>query len=234
MIGWLRPFGPTPALTANHKARLAAWKALPAPDPEAPLSHGRLVVLDVETSGLNPARDRLIAIGAVGLRSGKIDLRDSLALVLRQEQASDRDNIVLHGIGGSAQAAGTPQAEALLRFLEFLGKAPLIAFHAAFDETAIKRALKRRLGLVFDHPWLDLACIAPAVLPELAKRRRSLDDWTGHFGIPNFSRHNALADAFATAQLFLALAPAMAKNALGSYGKLQAAERAHRWLGREH
>jgi DNA polymerase-3 subunit epsilon len=49
------------------------------------------VVIDVVTSGL---------------QAGRIDLSDSLEIVLQKGQASDRDNILIHGIGGPAQKEG--------------------------------------------------------------------------------------------------------------------------------
>ena len=89
-----------------------------------------------------------------------------------------------------------------MRFLEFLGKDPLIAFHVTFDQTMIRRACKEYLGLDFKHHWVDLAYIAPALHPELKNRHRALDDWIGHFGIKNFARHSALADSVATTHCF--------------------------------
>jgi DNA polymerase-3 subunit epsilon len=49
--------------------------------------------------------------------------------------------------------------------------------------------------------WVDLAWLAPALLPERALSCKGLDAWLKAFGIANFKRHDALADAFATAQL---------------------------------
>jgi DNA polymerase-3 subunit epsilon len=107
-------------------------------------------------------------------------------------------------------------AEALLAFLEFLGKSPLVAFHVAFDETMIRRALRRHLGLSFRHAWLDLAYAMPALYPQLAYSHRMLDDWIGRFGIRIEARHHALADALATAQLLqVALARARGKGLAG-------------------
>lgn len=228
-MSWLRRLlGEKPQLTPQQAARLAAWRALPAPLPDRPLGEGRVVVVDVESSGLNPARDRLIAIGAVAVTDGRIRLEDSLETVLQQARVSDKTNILVHGIGGTAQRAGMPPAEALLAFLEYVGKDPLVAFHVAFDETLISRAMKGFLGLTFRHAWADLAYVAPALQPQLARRYRSLDDWMGQFRIGNYARHNALADAFATAELLLALQPQLAARKAASFRGLKALERERR------
>jgi DNA polymerase-3 subunit epsilon len=232
-MSWLSHFFTVrPKLAPEQAQRLAAWQALPAADLRQPFSQSRYVVADVETSGLNLARDHLIAIGAVAVQAGKINLADSLEIVLQQGQASDRDNILIHGIGGTAQEEGVQPVEALLSFLEYLGKSPLIAFHVEFDETMVRRALNNNIGMNFKHPWVDLAYIAPALYPDLARQFRALDDWTNHFGILNYARHNALADALSTAQLFLALSERMAEKAIESHKGLQDLDKAQRWVDR--
>lgn len=233
--GWLaRYFGTDIALAPEQRLRLDAWRALPPADLAMPLDSSRCVVVDVEASGLNLLEDRLISIGAVAVDAGRIALGDSFSVVLQQEKASGRDNILLHGIGGSAQIEGVPPAEALLGFLAFLGKDPLVAFHAAFDDTMIRRAIKRYLGFRFKHPWLDLAYVMPGLNQPLARRLHSLDDWSNRSGIRNDDRHNALADALATAQLYLvAVAQANRKN-MKDYRSMQSLEKMQHWISSSH
>mgnify|MGYP000870030762 CR=1 FL=1 len=70
LFHWLRRDLPelTP-LQQQRRARLAA----PAVLDETPLQRQRIVVLDLETSGLNLQRDQLLAIGAVVIEDGAID-----------------------------------------------------------------------------------------------------------------------------------------------------------------
>jgi DNA polymerase III subunit epsilon len=206
-----RLFGRDAALIASQRTRLDAWQALP----DAPLSlamcDARLVVVDVEATGLDLHRDRLIAIGAVAIERLRIDLGQSFYVVLRQPQASTTENILVHGIGGTEQRDGVPPADGLLDFLAFAAKAPMVAFHAGFDDGMLRRAIDAHLGIAFKPTWIDLAQVAPDALPGEMRRRKALDDWLALYGIPVFNRHDAVADALATAQLFLALqAPAQA------------------------
>ncbi len=110
--------------------------------------------------------DSLISIGAVAVVNGQIVLDDSFSVVLQQRESSRKENILIHGISGSAQREGVLPADALLAFLGYLGKSPLVAFHVAFDETMIRRALRQYLGISFKRPWLDLAYVLPALYPE--------------------------------------------------------------------
>jgi len=221
---------PPVILTAEHQARLESLKPKISANCKADLTSGRVVVVDVETTGLSLANDHLIAIGAVAINSGRIAIADSFGVVLRQETESDKANILVHGIGGSAQRAGLPPEEALLAFLEYLDGAPLFAFHVAFDETMLRKACKRFLGIGFRHTWVDLAYLLPELFPDYANKYHALDDWLAHFSIGNDARHNALADALATAQLgLIALRAARAERAT-DFKALQDMEKAQRWL----
>lgn len=226
LLQWL--FGETPRLTLDQEDRLRAWRALAEPDTRRSFDASRLVVVDVESSGLDVRKDHLIAIGAVAVVNGRIALADSLDIVLQQSQVSGKDNILIHGIGGEAQRLGMHPAEALLTFLEFLGKSPLVAFHVAFDQAMIGRAMKAHLGFRFEHTWADLAYVAPALYPQMAHRYRSLDQWMAFFQIGNYARHSALADAQATAELLLALRPRLAERCVASFQSLRDLERERR------
>jgi DNA polymerase III subunit epsilon len=199
--GWRRK---PVALNAEMARRLAVWQAQIMPKAKVQDAvQGRLVVVDVETSGLSLAQDRLISIAAIAITGQVIRLGETFETVLQQDTASTADNILLHGVSGAAQVAGESPALALLKFLEFVGTSPIVAYHAAFDEGMICKAILTHLGFKFRGRWLDLADLAPAFYPEWASRLRSLDDWSDHFHIPNPVRHNAMFDAFATAQLAL-------------------------------
>ena len=215
---------------ARTTQRLHAWRDLPSPESRLMLDDARFVVVDVETSGLNPNRDQLIAIGAVAVQGARIGVADSFEVILRQDNVSRKDNILVHGIGDAAQAGGMPPADGLLCFLEYLGKDPLIAFHVTFDETAIRRALRNYLQLNFKHTWLDLAYVMPALYPDRADNCRTLDDWMQCFGISNTARHNALADALATAELLLIAFNKARQTGIDHLRGLQDLEKAQRWV----
>jgi len=222
-----RWFAPRPQLNPQQAERLASWRELPEVERTAAFDHTRFVVVDVETTGLNLLTDTLISIGAVAVVNGRIALGDSFSVVLQQRESSRKENILIHGISGSAQREGVPPADALLAFLEYLGKSPLVAFHVAFDETMIRRAMRQYLGISFKRPWLDLAYVLPALYPDLMRVHRALDDWASHFDIRIDDRHNAVADALATAELLL-VTIAQARLALETrnYDGLRKLERA--------
>ena len=206
-----------------------------APGRDTALRAARWVVVDCETSGLDAARDRLLSVGAVAVRGGRIELGESFSAVLRQEQASDSSNILVHGIGGEAQMGGRPAAQALREFADFLGDGLPVAYHAAFDDAVLRRAMARKNGLRAPRGWLDLARLAPVLCPgstqDPSRARRALDDWLAEFNIACAARHDALADAYATAQLLLVLLACAERQGADTVERLRRLERAGRWTG---
>lgn len=195
------------------------------------LGDARWVVVDCETSGLDAERDRLLSIGAVRVAGGRIDVSDAFSALLRQLRPSDAANIVIHGIGGEAQAAGEDPATALQAFERYAGDDVLAAFHAPFDRSMLERAMREFRGLAWRRRWIDLARLLPALFPRQAQERRTLDDWLALHAIGVAGRHDALGDAWATAQLLQVCLAEAARQRLRGVGELRALERDARWLG---
>lgn len=181
------------------EARLRRWLAQPGADLVLPHGRIRYVVGDVETSGPDASRNRLISIGAVAVAQMRIDLGDCFTTVLRQHRVSAQTNILSHGIGGQAQRGGVEPTLAMLDFLEYLGKAPLVAFQAGGVRAVVERAMKSILGVPFRHPWIDLAVLLPALFPTAGCVTR--EEWQDHFGIGAGTWKDPVADAFAAARL---------------------------------
>jgi DNA polymerase-3 subunit epsilon len=193
----------------------------------------RWIMLDVETSGLDPSTDHLLAIAAVAFRFTPTTARlevavgDSFEVVLRQDTPSAKDNILIHHIGVQAQTEGITPTEALEQFRVWVGAAPLLAFHAAFDQAMIERAFRRFHLAPLANEWLDIEPIARLVGGNT--NARALDDWLTHFGIECAVRHQAASDAFATAELLLRLWPATRKEA-NSWPQLRKLARNAAWI----
>lgn len=195
----------------------------------------RCLVVDVETTGLDAARDRLLAIAAVAVRidwdAGRLSLlpADSFEVVVLQEQASPRENILLHGIGVQRQRADVPAHQALAAFRACAGAAPLLAFHAAFDQAMLGRYARLAPGGRLANPWLDIEHLCAVTHPRV--RARSLDDWMAHFGITCAVRHQAAADTWAECELLARIWPRVAAEC-GDWRAVQRLARHHRWLAR--
>jgi DNA polymerase-3 subunit epsilon len=225
------PFGRRalpPLDPAGHARRAALIRQ--AADLKQPLADMRWCVVDTETGGLDAHRDPLLSIGAVAIEHRRIALDASLEVGLTQTQSTAAANILVHGISGSEQRAGRTQHEALLDWLEFARNTPRVAFHAAFDQTVLQRMEREQLGISLAMPWFDAAVVAPLLFPDAAPHCRHLDDWLTHFGIAVYARHGALADAYATAELWLVLLEAAQRERIATAHQLRNLLRARRWL----
>jgi len=202
LFSWLRPA--SPVVSADLQQRLAKLPAL-AELSECSLREQRWVVLDLETTGLNLSKDRVLSIGAVVIEDGAIDFAQQFERTLQCRELKLGPSVLIHGLAPSAIAAGSDPAEALLELMEFIGDSPVLAFHAPFDQHMLGRALKEHLGHKLQQVFLDVADIAPLVCPQANIREAGLDEWIDWFKLEVFERHNASADALATAELALIL-----------------------------
>ena len=110
------------------------------------------VCIDVETTGLDPAADRVVALGAARVAGGRIRGRWSIRVDPGREaaEAMGEDAMAVHGIGRREARAGRPFAEAWSELEEWLEEgdreASWVAHNAAFDRAFIE-AERARHGL---------------------------------------------------------------------------------------
>ena len=147
-------------LDSEQQARLARLSAPQALD-DTPLEGCRLVVVDLETSGLNVNRDRILSVGAVVVENGCIDLGSQYECTLFQENHRVTESVLIHGIAPSEVARGVAPADALLDFMSFADNAVFVAFHAAFDQRMLQRGLRQTLNTRLRHVFLDVAELEP-------------------------------------------------------------------------
>jgi DNA polymerase III subunit epsilon len=185
-----------------------------------PLGEVRWVILDTETSGLDARRDRVLSVGACAIEAGSVRLAGSFEALLRQEQPTDVHNVLVHGIGYQAQTSGAPAGEALATFLQFAQADVAVGYHTLFDLVVLNRAIRKQLGVRYQPWYVDLALLLPAVTGREDAHGWELDQWLEHYGIEVYARHQALADAFATAQLFLLVLERVQRQGLRTLGEL--------------
>ena len=178
------------------------------------------IVLDTETTGLDPARARIVEIGAVKLRNGKIH-EESYRRLVRPDQPIPAAAAAIHGIDDGAVADAPSFAEIWPELSAVIEGAIVIGHTLGFDLAVLKGECARA-GLLWVRPrTLDTRLLAEVAAPDLAGF--SLDEIAAWLGVEVTSRHSAPADALATAKIFCALVPKLRE---GGIRTLAEAERA--------
>jgi DNA polymerase-3 subunit epsilon len=192
------------AVFARHRAVFAdTWRD------DTPIDRVRFVVLDSETTGLNPSTDRIITIGAVAVRDGEIDLRDSFSRLLKVTENTSA--VSVHGITRDQSRHGVEEPEALDAFLDYLRDGVIVGHHIGHDVATVDAALERHWGFRLLNRSLDTMDLtlhlerAGAFAGRPPIRTFTLDALCAMFGVVPHDRHTAEGDAFITAQVFLRL-----------------------------
>lgn len=156
------------------------------------------VVFDIETTGLSPKFNKIIEIGAVRVKDGKII--DTFSEFVNPEVPIPYSITKLTSINDAMVLEAPTIEEILPRFLEYVGDGVLVAHNASFD-TGFIREFARRQGLVFDYTVVDTMSLAHILVPELGKF--TLDRLCKQFNVSLENHHRACDDADATARIFL-------------------------------
>jgi DNA polymerase-3 subunit epsilon len=176
---------------------------------ETPVAQVRFVVLDTETTGLDPRRDRLITIGAVAVLGGEILLEDSFEVMLELDY--NRSSVTVHGITRDEALGGMDEAQAVALFLNYLKDGVIVGHHIGHDVEALSVASERHFGFRLRNRSLDTMDLTlhlndtGAFGDSRMADGFSLDALCEMFGIRAHDRHTAGGDAFLTAQIFLRL-----------------------------
>jgi len=173
---------------------------------EALIEGVRFVVLDMETTGLDIRRDRIITIGAVAVVDGEIRLDDAFEAMCRMDY--NRASVTVHGITRDETRDAMEEEEALSLFLDYLGDGVIVGHHIGHDIGMLNVALDRHAGIQLKNRALDTMDLTLHLNDHgvFAGRKMArgfdLDGLCEMFDLPPHDRHTAGGDAFITAQVF--------------------------------
>jgi DNA polymerase-3 subunit epsilon len=178
-----------------------------------PLNRLEIVVVDIETTGLNTRKDDLIQVGAVRIVDGKLLDGDSFERLANPGRPIPVDPQRFHGITDEMVAHAPTGGDILQEFLDYAGNAVLVGYNIAFD-----LAFMNRVGEV-RNPTLDTMLLSVGAFP--SRQDHSLEALADHFDEEIHGRHTALGDADATARIFLHLIPELDRAGARTFGAAQ-------------
>ena len=193
--------------------------------PRHPPSHTALaalpaIALDLETTGLDVANDRIVQVGAVAMRGAvvrsdpRIDTRVDPGVPIPAESTR------IHGLTDSAVAGAPRFCDVIESLRDTLASRVVVGQHIRFD-LAVLRHEAARAGVPWrDPPALDVAHLAGALDRGLVDL--GLESLAHRFGVRIEERHHALGDALAAAGIFAALIPRLREADVRTLGEAEA------------
>jgi DNA polymerase-3 subunit epsilon len=168
-----------------------------------PVEEIRFVCFDAETTSLDPLQAGVVALGAVTVLGGDIQMDDSIELLVRQTYNSS--SVTVHGITRQESQAGLAEDEAIAQLLAFFRDSVIVGHHVGFDIGVINHVSSRLFDVELHNKSIDLAELSillarDGALPEMADF--SLDSLLRVLGIEPHDRHTAAGDAFLAALAF--------------------------------
>lgn len=157
------------------------------------------VVLDLETTGLSPRRDKIVEFAGVKFRSG-VEVDKYSTLVNPRCELSPLAEAV-NGINCDMVADAPCIEDVLPEIRAFLGTAPIVAHNAAFDTGFLQTAYDEVYGWKLENKVIDTLKLSRKAYPQLSSHKLStLRDF---LNIEVETAHRALPDVYATAELFV-------------------------------
>lgn len=197
---------------------LSLGGAAPEPVPfssATPLGALPVVSLDLETTGLEAARDRIVSIGAVRVQDGHVFTGSSLDLLVRPGIPIPERSFRVHGIGDELVAGAPALSDLWEQLTRFCEGCVIVGHQIGFDLAVLAAEAKRHDLPAITLPALDTMALFRHIAPD---ERGGLDSAAEAMGLSVFGRHTALGDAIVTAELFNAMVPELRQRGIAEYG----------------
>ncbi len=169
------------------------------------------VVFDTELSGLDPKKDFIVSIGAIKMTGGTIHIGRELYRLVRPAGEMTKKSVEIHGITPGELERKEPLGSVLPEFLDFIQDSVLVGHFVDIDLRFMNRALKDRYNVKLANPAVDTHAVHEWLYENGAEFKKhysgaspktDLFSVSQRYGIVIDTVHNALNDAFITAQLF--------------------------------
>jgi DNA polymerase-3 subunit alpha (Gram-positive type) len=159
------------------------------------------IIVDLETTGLDPNSEEIIEIGAIKVE-GK-EVKDIFNKLVKPEKGVSDTITNITGITGEMLEHELPIKPVITQFSSFIGSSILIAHNSDFDVSFLRVNFKKWLNADINNPVVCTLLIARDILPNLDNHK--LHTVAKYFGIEVANRHRAIGDAEVTYQIWLKL-----------------------------
>jgi DNA polymerase-3 subunit epsilon len=166
---------------------------------DLPLESAAFIVVDVETTGMDPVNDRITEIAMLRVRGNVLE--DEFSTLVNPLVSIPANITRITGIDNLMVQDAPPAREIAPTMREFLGDHVFTAHNAAFDWGFVSQTLRRETGLTIANPQVCTVKLSRRILPQLPSK--SLGVVAQHLEIRIPDRHRASGDAYATALVLI-------------------------------
>lgn len=156
------------------------------------------IVLDVETTGLDYTKERMVEFAAIRLENGK--MKDRFETLINPEQHIRKSSIAVHGITEDDVKDAPTEAEVMPMILDFIGDYPIVAHNVIFDYSFINEASLRTTGNPITNARIDSQMMFKEIYPDLESC--GLESLMTKFNVEFSTRHRAMADTEGLAKAY--------------------------------
>jgi len=153
------------------------------------------IVLDIETTGLDFTKEKMVEFAAVRLENGVI--KAEFQTLINPKQHIRKSSIAIHGITEEMVKDAPTEAEVIQQILDFIGEYPIVAHNAIFDYSFINEASLRHLGTPITNQRIDSQYMFKEVYPDVESC--GLASLMDKFGVTTETHHRAMADTLGLA-----------------------------------
>lgn len=203
--------------TQARDHRLRRFYSAGAVPSDTPLSQVPLLALDVETTGLDPARDGIVSLGAVPMTLDRVQASQSRHWLLKPRVPMGDASVTIHGITHQQIGDAPDLMDVLDEVLGLMAGHVLVVHCRDIERRFLDSALRRRIGEGIEFPVIDtmelearlyrqpspplwrrlFRPLPPPVSIRLAASR-------ARYGLPRYRLHHAPTDALASGELLQA------------------------------
>jgi len=187
---------------------LKQYLSVPFIDLDKPIMDCDILAVDFETTGLNAKQDNILSIGYVEMTGNQIRLDSSYHQIVAANCELAEDNVTIHAITDQEKASGRTLASVVEDLLVALTGKIMLVHYAQIEKTFLEQACIKLYGMAPVFPIIDTLALAKKrhdrCSQAYAPSKLHLTNLRDEYGLPHYPAHNALNDAIATAELFLA------------------------------
>jgi DNA polymerase-3 subunit epsilon len=181
---------------------------LDSPDPNTPIEDVEFLAVDMETTGLKPKQHQIVSIGWVPIKNNRVQLSGAQYVLIKGVDVGE--SATIHHLRDSDLEKGMELGEGIDKLTADLRGKAMLAHFAPIETSFYSHACKKLWGKEPHLEVVDTFALERRHMERMSTYPRGedlrLSRVRARYGLPNYPSHNALTDAIACAELYLAMA----------------------------